>query len=184
MGMSRERKVLCGLAAVAGAGLMFDMAFLAPSGAAAAPAQADQAAVAAPMQSAAAAAATRLENGVRDAMQRKLVGHAPEAMPHLAFGPDPLWTVAEVSGPALQAAPAPTPAASVMIGVLPGLNHTPALSLVMPTREGGVAVIDGHRIQVGQTHPDGYTLAAVQARSVTVIKDGISATLSLPSPGN
>jgi hypothetical protein len=54
----------------------------------------------------------------------------------------------------------------------------------MPTRDGGLAVIDGHKLQAGQTHPDGYTLTAVHARSVTVVKDGVTATLSLPSPGN
>jgi hypothetical protein len=54
----------------------------------------------------------------------------------------------------------------------------------MPTRDGGIAVIDGHRMQVGQTHPDGYQLVGVDTRSVTISMGGSTAVLALPSPGN
>jgi hypothetical protein len=187
MGISRERKVLCGLGAVAAAGLMFDKAFLGPADAAASAGAPQQAGLAAPAQAAANAVAARLEGGIRDAMQRMLEKHVSEQMPEMNFGPDPEWTrkmVLEAPAAAQTPTPAAKPAESVMTGVLPGLSKTPSLSLVMPTRDGGLAVIDGHRLQVGQMHPDGYTLTAVHARSVTVAKGGVSATLSLPSPGN
>jgi hypothetical protein len=190
MGMSRERKVLFGLGAVAVAGLMFDKAFLGPAGASASQGTPDgapaRASAAAPVQAAAGAVASRLEGSVRDAMQRLLDKHTAELMPQMQFGPDPAWTqkvVPDNTAAEPKADPAPTREA-VMTGVLPGLVKTPQLSLVMPTRDGGLAVIDGHKLQAGQTHPDGYTLTAVHARSVTVVKDGVTATLSLPSPGN
>lgn len=187
MGMSRERKVLCGLGAVAAAGLMFDKAFLGPADAAASAGPTAQAGLAAPVQAAAGAVSARLEGNVRDAMQRMLEKHAADLMPEMKFGPDPLWTqkiTPEPQTPAEVQTPAPKAPETVMTGVLPGLARTPALSLVMPTRDGGLAVIDGHKLQVGHRHPDGYTLTAVHARSVTVAKDGVSATLTLPSPGN
>ncbi len=187
MGMSRERKVLCGLGAVAAAGLMFDKAFLAPSDASASEAVIEQAGVAAPVQAVTGAVAARLEGGIRDAMRQMLEKHTADLMPDISFGPDPAWTeriLSEpVSGEAV-ATPTPAVAESTMTGVLPGVAKKPSLSLVMPMRDGGLAVIDGHRLQVGQLHPDGYSLTAVYARSVTITKDGVSATLSLPSPGN
>lgn len=185
MGMSRERKVLCGLGAVAAAGLMFDKAFLGTADASASTPVAEQASAAAPVQAVAGAVAARLEGGVRDAMERMLEKHASELMPSMDFGPDPVWTQKPAPPPAPADQPEPTRAAEpVMTGVLPGLTRTPSLSLVMPMHDGGLAVIDGHKLRVGQTHPDGYTLAAVHARSVTVTKGGQSATISLPSPGN
>ncbi len=187
MGMSRERKVLCGLGAVAAAGLMFDKAFFAPSDASASAGTVEQAGVAAPVQAAAGAVAARLEGGVRDAMRQLLEKHAADLMPDISFGPDPAWTQRIMPEPALREAaadPAPAAPESVMVGVLPGVTKKPSLSLVMPMRDGGLAVIDGHRLRVGHTHPDGYELTAVHARSVTIAKDGVSATLTLPSPGN
>lgn len=187
MGMSRERKVLCGLGAVAAAGLMFDKAVIGPSGAAASQGAAEQAGVASPVQAIAGAVSNRLEGSVREAMQRMLEKHGADIMPEMNFGPDPVWTqkiTPDLPAIAEAMTQAPKVPETVMTGVLPGLARTPSLSLVMPTRDGGLAVIDGHKLQVGHLHPDGYTLTAVHARSVTVTKDGVSATLTLPSPGN
>ena len=186
MGMPRERKVLVGLGALAVAGLMVDQLFLQPDEAAAGPhASAPEAASAGgPVQAVAAAVGTRVEAGIRDAMTRALGDYAAESTPDMAFGPDPAWNE-RIRDVLAQPAPADTEAAPTPSGrILPGLNSTPRLTLVMPTRDGGIAVIDGHRMRVGQTHPDGYRLEAVQDRAATISMGGSTAVLSLPSPGN
>ena len=183
MGITRERKVLCGLGAVAVAGLMFDKAFLGPADASVDPGSAQQAVIAAP----ATGVAARLEGGVRDAMWKMLEQHARDTSPDMNFGPNPAWIPAAlVSMAAVPEVPQPgsEPAQNNMSGILPGLTATPALSLVMAAREGGIAVIYGHTMQVGQMHPGGFVITAIHARSVTITKDGFSATLTLPSPGN
>ena len=187
MGMPRERKVLVGLGAVALLGRGLDKAFLSSADAAAPAAAQAEAGLGSTTQSAVNAVAGRLQGGLRDAMTRMLEKHVAEAMPQMDFGPDPAWMQRLVAQTPLPDSAEPAPAAprSVMTGVLPGLSGRPTLTLVMPTRSGGgVAVIDGHRLSVGQTHPDGYTLEAVHERSVTIAKDGATATLALPSPGN
>jgi hypothetical protein len=182
MGMPRERRIFVGLGAVAVAGLMFDKVFLAPAGAAAAPAEIAAAGPAGVVESAVAAAGSRLESGLREAIGRALAEHASEALPAMEFGPRAAWTERAVPGVIGQ--PAQTPAAAPAGEFLPGLARVPQLSLVMPTSRGGVAVIDGQRLVVGQTHPDGFVLTGVQERSVTISLGGSTAVLSLPSPGN
>lgn len=187
MGMTRERKVLVGLGAVAVAGLMFDKVVLSPAEAAAGTEAPQAASAAGPVQAVAAAVTGRVEAGIRDAMLRRLEAHVSESQPDLAFGPSAAWTERLTSALSDAAGANEAPADQTQAGpeFLPGLARRPTLTLVMPTRDGGgLAVIDGHRVRQGETHPDGYRVEHVGARSVTVTLRGSTATLSLPSPGN
>lgn len=189
MGMPRERKVLVGLGAVAVTGLMVDQLFLQPENAAASPqpAPAETASAGGPVQAVANAVGGRVEAGIREVMTRALGDFAAEGTPEIAFGPDLAWTErlrAAVQEPQAAANENARPAQTVQTGILPGLTATPRLTLVMPTRDGGIAVIDGHRMRVGEVHPDGYRLEGVGVRSVSISMGGSTAMLSLPSPGN
>lgn len=171
--------MIVGLGVVAVAGLMFDKVVLAPSGASASETAAM--AGAAPAAAIASAAAGKFQSGLRDAIDRAFQAHAHERMPELIFGPDEAWLSAPARPMAVRP-PAALPEEPAASGVLPGLNIRPKLSLVMPTGRGGLAVIDGKRIAVGEVHPDGYRLIAVDDRSVTIGYDGATAVLRLPSP--
>jgi|TARA_R110000782_G_scaffold20675_19_gene55922 hypothetical protein len=185
MGMPRERQIVLGLGAVAVAGLMFDKVVLGPSESAAAETEVASADPAGPVRAAAAAVGAKVETKVRDAMMRALEDHVSESLPQMDFGPDAAWlTKAVAAGQPGDARPASEPEPTPDTGFLPGLSAKPKLSLVMPTRDGGIAVIDGHRLRAGQTHPDGYQLVSVDARSVTIALNGSAAVISLPSPGN
>lgn len=184
MGMPRDRKVVVGLGAVAVAGLMVDKLFLAPGDAAASP-PAPSAPAATPAAPATAGLVTpRVESGIRDTMLRLFQTEGVDVPPQLQFGPDPTWTIRAEAVPALAASEPLAEPAALSGGVLPGLSKVPTLSLIMPTRDGGLAVIDGHRLRPGEIHPDGYTLVAIQDRSVTIAMGGSTASLSLRSPGN
>lgn len=188
MGMPRERKVLVGLGTLAVAGLMVDQMFLQPDPAeASSPSPAAETASAGgPVQAVAAAVGDRVQAGIRDAMTRAMGDFAAgaEVPPDIAFGPDPAWTqrVRELLPEDTVSEPRAEPAPSGEL--LPGLSVSPRLTLVMPTRDGGIAVIDGHRMKVGQVHPDGYRLESVHDRAATISMGGSTATLRLPSPGN
>lgn len=181
MGMPRDRKVMVGLGAVAVTGLMVDKLFLAPSDASADTVA--TAGVAPGTPAAAGVAPARVEAGVREVMLRLFQAENVEAPPQLRFGPDPSWTARSGATAVLASNPAAEPT-GVSAGILPGLSKAPTLSLIMPTREGGLAVIDGHRLRPGETHPDGFTLVSIQDRSVTITMGGSTALLSLRSPGN
>ena len=184
MGMPRDRKVMVGLGAVAVAGLMVDKVFLGP-----ADASADTTALAAGSAAPGAPAAAgivpaRIEAGIREVMLRMLHAEGLETPPSLHFGPDPSWTVRPtVLAPPVTSAPV-SESGTDRGGILPGLTRTPTLSMIMPARDGGLAVIDGHRLRPGETHPDGYTLVSIQDRAVTISMGGSTASITLRSPGN
>lgn len=185
MAIPRERKVLVGVGAIAISGLMFDKVFLGPDDAAASTPQAAEAALVSPVQAVTAAVATRVEGGIRDAMMRAMKDHVQEGTPELAFGLDAIISAQAVPEPDSTASQPETPGArSQAQGGFLGLSKQPNLTLVMPTRDGGIAVIDGHRLRVGQTHPDGYRLERVQERVAVLSRDGMTANLVLPTPGN
>lgn len=183
MGMPRDRKVMVGLGAVAIAGLMVDKLFLSPSDAAADPVAVAGSGVTPGTPAVAGMVPARVEAGVREVMLRLFQAEGVEVPPQLQFGPDPAWT-ARPGQPAVLASQPTAETIPASGGILPGLTKVPALSLIMPTRDGGLAVIDGHRLRPGETHPDGYTLVSIQDRSVTITMGGSTAVLSLRSPGN
>jgi hypothetical protein len=114
-------------------------------------------------------------------MHRAFEGHVREQMPELLFGPDVSWLEAPKSEVSHAAASATQPLIEPRSsGVFPGVELNPRLSLVMPTGRGGMAVIDGQNMRVGEVHPDGYTLIAVDERSVTIGLNGVTARLRLP----
>lgn len=180
MGIPRERQVFIGLGVAAVAGLMFDKVVLSPTAAIASEAPAT--ASVAPAPALASAAAGKLQVGLRDALRRAFEDYAGEQMPGLSFGPDEKWLVAPDRPVAPTASTEAVEAPS--LSVLPGLNVRPTLTLVMPTSRGGLAVIDGKNMSVGEVHPDGYTLVAVDARSVTIGYNGATAVLNLPTPAS
>lgn len=65
----------------------------------------------------------------------------------------------------------------------PRTQRVPALTAVVSRGSGGIAVLDGKTLSVGETR-DGMTLVGVTARSATVRIGGREYTLSLPVAGN
>jgi len=56
----------------------------------------------------------------------------------------------------------------------------PALSSVMPAKNGGGAVLSGTLLRIGQESPNGYRLLDVYKRSVLLEKDGQQYIVDLP----
>ena len=56
----------------------------------------------------------------------------------------------------------------------------PVLSAVMPSKTGGGAVVNGEILRIGQTSDDGYRLVRVEQRSVIIEQDGVQYTLEIP----
>ena len=59
-------------------------------------------------------------------------------------------------------------------------SDLPSLSSVMPSTNGGGAVLAGKLVRVGETGPNGYTLVLVHARAVLVEKDGQQYAIEIP----
>lgn len=180
MGMPRDRKVIVGVLGLAVGGLLIDRFVLGPSDATASDTPMATASAGGPVASVVQTAKAKVDASLRETVSKMLESHLTEQAPALGFGPDQSWMQREIAK-----APAgePVPATTAMSGTLPGVESTPTLSLVMPTGSGGIAVIDGVRLQVGQTHPSGFRLIGVEARSVTIERNGAVAVLTLPSPG-
>lgn len=179
MAIARERLVFIGLLVVAGTGLVLDRAVLGPK-----PASAGVDGVAEPAVLAGASETVRAAVGRASAasiagMFERFSGQSVEG---LNFGPEAAWTEREVLDVVIDAQQAPAVGATTVVPPDPSLARF-KLSLVMPTQSGGVAVINGDRMQVGQWHSDGFRLIHVGERSVVLEVDGRSVTVNLPRTG-
>lgn len=170
MGMPRDRIVVVGLLAVAGAGLVADRTiFRAEAQAAAEPVAEETSLAAAGVGKVQSAVAGLIRDQFREAFDTQFAAQADQ----IEFGPAVEWM-------SRQAAEQPA--------VVPGSVRTPqpvsqqglpSLTVVMPTQSGGVAVIDGVRLAIGQTHPSGFRLVAVGDRSATIVRDGRTIELAM-----
>ncbi len=65
--------------------------------------------------------------------------------------------------------------------IAPAAPDLPALSSVMPAKNGGGgAVLGGKLLRVGQIDPNGYRLVLVHERSVLVERDGVQYAIEIP----
>lgn len=187
MGMSKERKVFVGLFAIAIGGFCLDRMVLAPSAAAAA-------------ETPAAASVTSGLAGITDGVSEKVSGTVRAALRDvlssqidesfgqqagsLRFGPAAEWVNAvdlpTPGGDGINLTVTPADAGSARPAQTG--SATPGLTMVMPTSSGGIAMIDGVRLRVGQTHPAGFILVAVGDRTATIERDGERTVLSMPMP--
>lgn len=179
MAIARERQVFIGLLAIAGTGLMLDRAVLGPKSASAGVDGPDEPAVLAGASETVRAAVGRASAASIAGMFERFGGQSLEG---LNFGPEAAWTEREVLDAVIEAQQAPAVGATTVVPSDPSLSSF-KLSLVMPTQSGGVAVINGMRMQLGQWHPDGFRLMHVGERSVVLEVDGKSVTVNLPRTG-
>ena len=183
MGLTTERKVFLGLAGVAGLALIIDQGLLGPSEAAAEPVPItidsidDSVDPILPSlsihQPAAAILIDRLQS-------------SPETEVHSILGS--VFSLTQVIDPRAIDADANSSASaqqrieseSSFPLIAPPAVDLPVLSSVMPTTNGGGAVLGGQLVRVGQVGPDGYRLVGVQARSVIVERDSLQYTIEMP----
>lgn len=180
MGLTTERKVFLGLVGVAGLALFIDQGFLGPKEAVADvfPIAAEPIADLAPsivdspatQQAAAAILIDRLKGSVSSDMDGSL-GSAFSLTKLIE-----METSEQVA--ALQDLGSASPDSFPMIA--PKATDLPALSAVMPSKNGGGAVLGGKLLRVGQTGPEGYRLVTVMARAVLVEKDGVQYAIEIP----
>ncbi|MBL4699398.1 MAG: hypothetical protein JKX70_11260 [Phycisphaerales bacterium] len=64
--------------------------------------------------------------------------------------------------------------------IAPAMVDLPTLSAVMPSGNGGAAVLEGTLLRIGQVSPSGYQLVLVHARAVIVERDGIEYAIEIP----
>ncbi|MFK7883792.1 MAG: hypothetical protein AB8F26_06365 [Phycisphaerales bacterium] len=176
--MSKERWIFVGLAGVASAGLMVDRLILAPSSASAALPTDQAALLAGPVSSATNTlgdAATRSLKGVLQSVVRDELASKASS---LEFGPAAEW----VKTPELLLAESSAGGQNLngtLTRQVSESNVQERLTLVMPTSTGGIAVIGGKRLRVGEVHPSGFRLLGVQDRSVTIERDGVKSVLTM-----
>ena len=65
--------------------------------------------------------------------------------------------------------------------IAPRAEDLPVLSAVMPSSNGGGALLGGKLVRVGQVGPNGYLLVLVHARAVLVERDGIQYAIEIPT---
>lgn len=183
MAIARERQVFIGLMLVAGTGLMLDRAVLGPRPAEAGIAAGEEPALLADTTTSLRTAIGKASAASIAGMFERFGGNSSDG---LNFGPDAAWTEREVAeiitadfSASRDEAEAGQPAPTLTDPVLARIK----LSLVMPTQSGGVAVINGARMQLGQWHPDGFQLIHVGERSVVIEIDGKPTTVNLPRTG-
>ncbi len=170
MGMPRDRIVVVGLLAVAGAGLVADRTIFRTEAQAAVEPAPDQGPLAAAgVGKVQTAVAGLIRDQFKQAFDAEFAGQADK----LDFGPAAEWMTRPVAQQ-----PAVVPG-SVRAPVPANPQGLPSMTVVMPTQSGGVAVIDGVRLAVGQTHPSGFRLVAVGDRSATIVRDGRTIELAM-----
>ncbi|RMH29870.1 MAG: hypothetical protein D6692_03150 [Planctomycetota bacterium] len=170
MGMPRDRIVVVGLLAVASAGLVADRTiFRAEARAASEPVAQETTLAAAGVGKVQSAVAGLIRDQFREAFDAQFAAQADQ----IAFGPAAEWMSRQaVEQPAVDTRSAQTPQPLSEQGL-------PSLTIVMPTQSGGIAVIDGVRLTIGQTHPSGFRLVAVGDRSATIVRDGRTIELTM-----
>jgi hypothetical protein len=183
MGLTTERKVFFGLMVVAGAALVIDQGFLGPSGA-----SADDIAMTADMlveqepisevQPAAQPAAAILIDRLRS---------TPDTGSSVSLGS--AFSLTKMIGPKDGLTDQQEPQGESSDDgqgdsfplIAPRADDLPVLSAVMPSSNGGGALLGGKLVRVGQVGPNGYLLVLVHARAVLVERDGIQYAIEIPT---
>ncbi|MDF1808466.1 MAG: hypothetical protein P1U42_02090 [Phycisphaerales bacterium] len=183
MGLTTERKVFLGLVGVAGLALFIDQGFLGPKEASASselPSTSSSAI--APIASepilptgkpAAEILIDRLRSfGVNDKTQSFDASFSIASMIEQPIVINESNTIETNMNPTSGIAQGSTYVATP--------TDLPSLSSVMPSPNGGGAVLGGKLVRVGETGPNGYTLVLVHARAVLVEKDGVQFAIEIP----
>ena len=182
MGLTTERKVFVGILFVAGAALVIDQGFLGPSEASAMPPTAPAASdlLITPSSSPA-----QTSKGSTLSMAQVLLDRlgASESSPDVnrslgsAFSLDQLMQASIATTTGEQNEPSVEPALPTISRDAPDL---PALSSVMPSKNGGGAVLGGKLYRVGQETPEGFILREVRERGVILERDGVTYAVTIP----
>ena len=171
MGMPRDRIVVVGLLAIAGVGLIADRTVFRAEACAAEPVGTEPPSLAA---AGAGMVQTAVAGMIRDQFRAAFKPGLADRAGELDFGPAAEWMTRQA--PAMP----PSPAEGTPLVQRPAQEAgLPMLTLVMPTRSGGVAVIDGVRLGVGQSHPSGFKLLSVGDRTATILRNGRAVELSM-----
>jgi hypothetical protein len=179
MGLSTERKVFIGLFTVAAAALIMDQAILGPSSAGADVINTGLDLSVEPVPAIAEPVGSRLEATAASLLNERLadvaVGDAGADSLLNSLFMQPKAPVASIDA-GLSSRQVQQSQASVP-------SNLPGLSAVMPTSNGGAAVLDGVLLREGETNASGYRLITVERRSVTIEKNGKSYILAVPVHG-
>jgi len=181
---------MVGIFGIATAGLAVDRFVLGPSSASAAMPGTELASAGGPLGELAASATEvlrgSLQQALKDTLQAEIDPGAAQRAGSIDFGPAAAWTAnaASLSAPGIDLSVTPAGGGAVApSGPSPFRGTaTPGLTMVMPTSNGGIAVIDGVRLRVGQTHPDGFRLVSLGDRTATIEHNGERFVLSMPVP--
>jgi len=186
MGLTTERKVFLGLAIVAGIALVVDQGILAPKSASAdaLPPGIDSVPLAQvssdpspdPVQSSQ-QASTKLIDRLKTFPSTELgasFGSSFSLTQMIPAKVDEVQTDPQDQGSAQGDSDNSFPL------IAPSVADLPTLSSVMPSANGGGAVLGGKLLRVGQVGPNGYRLVLVHARAVLVERDGVQYAIEMP----
>ncbi|MFG0298406.1 MAG: hypothetical protein ACF8K1_02250 [Phycisphaerales bacterium JB047] len=186
MGLSKERKIFIGILSIAGAALVIDQGFLAPSSASA---MGD--ALAAPVaaqgeapvvnQATASSGLTAAKLLMDRLAKREQSAQSPQAT--LGSG----FTLEQLIEPVLNGTDSTLETQDLIQNeptlprIQPSAPDLPTLTAVMPAPSGGGAVLGGKLIRVGQVDSNGFTLLKVRERGVVLRRNGQIYSVEMPT---
>jgi len=183
MGLTTERKIFLGLVGIAGIALVIDQGFLGPSEAAAESASLTLEAIE--------EMPTEIESQATKPVAAILIdrlGSKVSSDSDGAFGsvfsfnklikPSSADPAGNIDGQDSDSQSDESQEAFLIIE--PTATDLPALSSVMPAKNGGGAVLEGKLVRVGEKGPNGYRLILVDARAVLVERDGVQYAIEIP----
>ncbi len=183
MGLTTERKIFLGLVAIAGIALVMDQGFLGPSEATAESASLTLEAIEdmpTPIESQAVKPVAAI---LIDRLGSKVSSNSDGAFGSV-FSFNKLITLSStesagnIDGQDSDSQSDESQEAFLISA--PTATDLPALSSVMPAKNGGGAVLEGKLVRVGEKGPNGYRLILVDARAVLVERDGVQYAIEIP----
>ena len=182
MGLSTERKVFIAVLAVAGAALVIDRGFLGPSQASASSGLPVETPVSeGELVPATTSTAKAPESMARILMQR-IEGIESQSGDHslsAAFSLEKFMKPKPVEQER-QTGERDSDPSSMLNIIVADTPDLPALTAVMPSTNGGGAVLNGKLVRVGDTIPGGFKLIEVRERSVVLELDGGIYPIQMP----
>lgn len=176
MGLTKERKIFLGLAGVATIALIADQGIFGTQSASADALPIEQSPVAEQLEG----APTLAEHLPAAQILIDRLGEHSNATSNDSLGS--IFSLTKlIDAPATEPNSKSDDESMESYALIPPTAHDlPMLSAVMPSKNGGGAVLGGKIMRVGQVDGDGYQLIDVHQRSVIVERDGVKYTIEIP----
>lgn len=183
MGLTTERKIFLGLVGIAGIALVIDQGFLGPSEAAAESASLTLEAIEEMPTEIESQAAKPVAAILIDRLGSKVSSNSDGAFGSVfslnkLIKPAAANSTGSIDGQVTGSQNDESQEAFLIIA--PTATDLPSLSSVMPSKNGGGAVLEGKLVRVGELGPNGYRLLFVKARAVLVERDGVQYAIEIP----